>query len=255
MNSMLERILQFPIAIFNKLRLYMDLSRATHEERYILSFCTEDFKHTLEKRGRFVSPGLAKRSQTGDEIVSIVDIKRLFILHEFCKASLVIPGDVAECGVYKGGTAFVLANVLKNREKSEDKTLHLFDSFQGLPDKILPIDSDHRPGHFGDSSVGLVKKRLEGYQHRIYPGFFENTLDQIKNSTFCFVHIDVDIYSSAKECTEFFYPRINPGGFIIYDDYGFSSTKGVKFSVDEFYRDKLESPIVLPTKQCLIIKI
>lgn len=51
---------------------------------------------------------------------------------------------------------------------------------------------------------------------------------------FCLVHIDCDLYESAKTCLNFFAPRIVPGGFIIVDDYDFELCPGVEKAVDEF---------------------
>ncbi|MBI4994112.1 class I SAM-dependent methyltransferase [Candidatus Peregrinibacteria bacterium] len=221
------------------------------EQPELMDFYPDDFKIIIANIGKFGSPGAAKRGETKDELIAIVDVPRSLILHEFCKLCLPIEGDIAECGVYKGGTAFVLANVLKH--SGSDKQLHLFDSFTGLPD-TLPVDGKHKKGDFGDASLNVLKKRLHGYDYKAYAGFFENTLNEVSKLHFCFVHIDVDIYSAAKECTEFFYPRLKKGGIIVYDDYGFGSTKGVKLAVEEFYKTKPEKPVVLPTKQCIIIK-
>lgn len=205
----------------------------------------------LAKTGPMVSGTLARDSRTGDQLVMIVDPFRALVLHQLLLASLDIAGNVAECGVYKGGTALVLAGTL--RDAASSKALHLFDSFQGLPD-TLPVDGPHRAGHFGDASLALLRRRLEGFHYEVHPGFFSDTLASVSEHTFCFVHIDVDIYSSAVECTEWFYPRVPPGGVIVYDDYGFESTQGVRLAVDEFYARRPEHPIVMPTAQCLVIK-
>ena len=41
---------------------------------------------------------------------------------------------------------------------------------------------------------------------------------------------------------------------MIFDDYGFPACRGEKDAVDEFFADKPEKPITLPTGQALVIK-
>ena len=72
---------------------------------------------------------------------------------------------------------------------------------------------------------------------------------------FSFVHLDVDIYTSTLEALKFFYPRINRGGAILSHDY--PGAVGVKKAFDEFFEDKPEIVIELPTGtgQALVIKL
>ena len=86
-------------------------------------------------------------------------------------------------------------------------------------------------------------------------GLFSDTLHQIENKTFCFVHIDADIYSSVLECCDFFYTRLVNGGIMVFDDYGFLSCPGAKKAVDQFFQDKIESPIYLETGQAIVQRI
>jgi O-methyltransferase len=69
-------------------------------------------------------------------------------------------------------------------------------------------------------------------------------------------HIDVDIYTAVRDCLEFIYPRLVPGGTVVIDDYGFPSCVGARRAVDEHFADGLpEAPLCLPTGQCLIVKV
>jgi O-methyltransferase len=69
------------------------------------------------------------------------------------------------------------------------------------------------------------------------------------------VHIDVDIYQSVRDCIRFLYPRLVPGGFMVFDDYGFPSCPGARRAVDEAFASLPEVPLCLPTGQCLVIKL
>ena len=60
------------------------------------------------------------------------------------------------------------------------------------------------------------------------------------------VHVDVDLYEPTLASLAFFYPRMNPGGVMVCDDYGFTTCPGATKAVDEFLHDKPEKMIALP---------
>ena len=119
-----------------------------------------------------------------------------------------INGDIAEAGVYKGGSAKLIC------EAKGDKTLHLFDTFEGLPE-LYAID-DPKQFHKGQYSVTCaeVKNFLKKYQNvYFYEGLFPSTAEPIKNNFFSFVHLDLDLYEATLNSLEFFYPRMNKSEF------------------------------------------
>ena len=182
---------------------------------------------------------------------TVVDEERCYLLFQLARYVTSLNGELAEVGVYKGGTARLIAcaSILKN------KTLHLFDTFSGLPKVNSEKDTHWQGGEFSDTSFDEVKKYLSDIKNvKIYKGFFPKTADPIQDKIFCFVHIDVDIYQSALDCYEFFYKRLIDGGIMIFDDYGFIGCEGLKGAVDEFSFANDIYPIYLPTGQGMIIK-
>ncbi len=158
-----------------------------------------------------------------------------------------INGDIAEVGVYKGGSAKIICEAKKG-----NKQLYLFDTFEGLPD-VEKIDISFTKGQLV-ASIDDVKNYLKKYSNiHFYKGFFPKTGEPIKNRKFSFVHLDVDIYSSTLSGLNFFYPRLNRGGVIISHDY--IQAAGVRKAFDDFFKDKPEPIIELPRTQCLIVKI
>jgi O-methyltransferase len=147
--------------------------------------------------------------------------------------TLRLEGDLIECGSYRGGSAAVVAQLLKDT----GKVVHLCDSFQGLPE---PCEKDnyHGKGSFGDTSAADVRQGFEelGVAVKIHEGWFSETLRGLQHLRFCTAHIDVDLYESVRECLEFCYPRMTPGGIMIVDDYGDPRCLGVKAACDEFLR-------------------
>jgi len=185
-----------------------------------------------------------------------VTADRCYTLQQLCQHCLHIAGDVVECGVYRGGTAHLLATTIADSRSSA--RLHLFDTFAGMP-KAADLDpSHHRQGDFGDITLQSVQTYLSPYAERIeyYPGVIPQTFPQDRSLRFSFAHIDVDLYRSVFDCCAYIYPRMTPGGMMVFDDYGMPHYKeAAKKAVDDFFRGKVESPIVLRTGQCLVIKL
>lgn len=157
-----------------------------------------------------------------------------------------VDGDLAEVGVYMGGSAKIICKAKGN------KTLHLFDTFEGLPEPSKK-DANFFKGQY-KSSLSSVQKYLADYTSiAFYKGMFpESTTESVKKCRFSFVHLDVDLYSSTRASLEFFYPRLNKGAVLISHDYGYS--QGVTTAFQEFFNNKPEPIISLPERQCLIVK-
>ena len=138
-----------------------------------------------------------------------------------------VPGEIAELGVYQGGSARFLARAFPKRR------CILFDTFSGIPFKG---DSDkHNTGDFGDTSLDAVKRTLSDCLNvEFAPGIFPATAEPYKDETFALVYLDADQYQSTKDGLEFFWPRMSPGGVIALDDYLWPNCPGVKQALDEF---------------------
>lgn len=186
---------------------------------------------------------------------TVVSPDRCYILMNFASLCLNYEGDFAECGTYKGGTAYLIANLIDSAGKQ--KVLHLFDTFTGMPVFADPKRDNHKPGDFGDTSLSSVKMFLQKFKFINYHvGIIPNTFNDVENSYFSFVHIDVDLYPSTLACCQFFYPRLVKGGVLICDDYGFKGyERAAKLAIDDFFKDKPEKVIYLPTGQAIVIKI
>ncbi len=182
---------------------------------------------------------------------TLVDRERCFMLYQFFQQATPLGGEVAEVGVYRGGTAKLFGNMLSRA--GIDRMIHLFDTFEGMPETSAERDL-HKRGDFADTSLEGVSKYLSDGSFSLHKGFFPDTATPIKDKKFSFVHVDVDIYKSVLDCCEFFYTRLLPGGIMIFDDYGFISCPGAKQAVDEFFSNKAERPIYLSSGQCVVIK-
>lgn len=127
-----------------------------------------------------------------------LDLERNHHLKESLK-EIKIDGEILEFGVYKGSSINIIAETLK------DKTVHGFDSFEGLPedwpithkDKLNPENIKHKKGYFAVDKLPEVKENV-----KLWKGWFENTIpqyiEQCQPKQIAFLHVDGDLYSSAK---------------------------------------------------------
>lgn len=161
--------------------------------------------------------------------------------------ALTQPGDIIECGVYRGGTLRQIAKTAK--DNSPEKTIFGLDSFEGFPeDGITDADTQFMrgksrlAGKFKDAFD--VPTRLEQFAQaydirlELRKGYFEHTLPGVVDRTYCFLHIDCDTYAGHKEVLEALYDRVVPGGIVAFDDYQDPSWPGATKAVDEFFADK-----------------
>jgi O-methyltransferase len=183
---------------------------------------------------------------------TLVSPDRCYLLARFAQHAANLPGSFAEAGVFRGGTALMISRLLAD----SGKTFYLFDSFQGLPAQSTSHDNYYREGAFKaqEAETRTLLRDYEGFL-RFRVGWIPQTFAGLEEERFPFVHVDIDLYQPALDCCAFFYPRLVPGGVMIFDDYGFPACRGEKEGVDEFFADKLETPIVLPTGQALVVKL
>jgi O-methyltransferase len=159
-----------------------------------------------------------------------------------------IPGDFAELGTYKGYTARLIHHY------APERILHIFDTFDGFPEKSMDADKElvNNPISkklFTDTSVEKVKSVVDSRNGNVfyYKGYFPESIPEtFKKNTFPFVHLDADLYLPVKDGLQFFYERMNKGGFILIHDY--NAWIGARKAVDEFFKSKPEIPIPMPDK-------
>ncbi len=169
------------------------------------------------------------------------------VIMDFLKRTDGVPGNVAECGVFRAATLLSISLYLKQR--SLGKKVFGFDSFEGFDDDITTdlalvsaSDSEKRKGGFSNTSLDLVQRRIRALDLEktveLVPGFFKKTLGQEKCEQYAFVHLDCDIYESYRAGLQYFYPRLERGGIILFDEYNDPPWPGCNQAVDEFLSDK-----------------
>jgi len=177
---------------------------------------------------------------------------RRWMVAELTRLTAGVPGDTAECGVFQGAGSYLIASA--GAQHGHERTHHVFDSFEGLS---TPTGIDGAFWRKGSLACGLdvVRANLQMFKHvSLHKGWIPDTFGDVSRSTFAFVHIDVDLYQPTRDSIAFFYERMNAGGIILCDDYGFTTCPGATKAVDEFLADKSEKMIALPTGGGFLIK-
>lgn len=163
------------------------------------------------------------------QLQTLISLDRLANLIRYSVLTKELEGDVCEFGVFRGGSLELLA------ELNPHKNVIGVDSFEGLP---TPIELDsHLEGDFKETDYEALRGYFKtiGSNVELVKGFSPNVFKNIHPyKRFSLVHVDVDLYNSCMDAADFFYPRLVDGGVMIWDDYGFDSTKGAKKAIDEF---------------------
>lgn len=147
-------------------------------------------------------------------------------------ASNAPPGNFAEIGVYKGGSASLLYQIAEE----QGRKLFLYDTFAGHPDNHHASDDQnvHPPNHYSDAIDPNELQRLLP-NAIINIGVFPQTL--VDMSPLAFVHSDADLYYVTKAICTLLPPRMVPGGQLYFDDYGHVGCEGVRQAVCEVFGD------------------
>lgn len=147
-----------------------------------------------------------------------------------------IPGSTAELGVYRGDFARIINEVFP------DRTLYLFDTFEGFDQQDLGIEKDSGfsggTQDFSGTSVEMVLEKMPNPANCVIrKGYFPESAAGVEDD-FAFVSIDADLYKPIVDGLSFFYPRLARGGYIFVHDYNNDEYKGAKAAVRQFCREQ-----------------
>ena len=160
-------------------------------------------RRPIEKyRKRKIAPPLqpgAAFFALADEVVAhkrtLLGYDRLYVLWQTIRNVVDAPGDVAEIGSYRGGSAHFIAKSFITFTGHE-VPIHIFDTFEGHPaGAITPNDEHHTAGQFGGTDFDKVRGLLAPFtQLTIHKGDVSASLPHLAESTYRLVHIDTDLY-------------------------------------------------------------
>lgn len=151
-----------------------------------------------------------------------------------------IPGDVVELACNIGTTALYIRRLLDMI--NSEKTYHVYDSFEGLPEPA-EIDGDLcKKGDMQRDKEEIINSFLVADLEIpvIHKGWFAEIPDNEYPEKICFAFFDGDFYSSILDSFCKVYHKMTPGGIILIHDYEGAQLPGVKKACDYFLKDKPE---------------
>ncbi|MEQ8714143.1 MAG: TylF/MycF/NovP-related O-methyltransferase [Cyclobacteriaceae bacterium] len=189
------------------------------------------------------------------KMFTMTSIERMYTLYEATNFIIGkgLKGDFVECGVWKGGSAMMIAHLLVKND-IHDQKIFLYDTFEGMP---RPSDSDVSPRGFSalnffnevstgnDSSTwclatldevreNLLSTGIGTDQLIFVKGKVEETIpDNLPKNSVSLLRLDTDWYSSTKHELVHLYPLLEEGGALIIDDFG--AWEGAKKAVVEYF--------------------
>lgn len=184
-----------------------------------------------------------------------------------------LAGSLVECGVWRGGAVGLMALAHRAAAGELRRELHLFDSFEGIPEPDAEKDGAKAvqqirsvggetggrlqavagfyekfaggPGTLEDNRA-LLEQRLglDAARLHYHVGWFQDTVprDAAAIGPIAILRLDGDWYASTRICLEHLYDRVVPGGFVIVDDYG--CYEGCRRAVDEYLGERGERPFL-----------
>ena len=169
--------------------------------------------------------------------------------YELYKMTSQVPGEIVECGVFKGASLVRFAMFRDLSGNPFRKKIIGFDTFGKFPETEFQQDKiprEHFLNYAGSESISR-KQLIDVLKHKGINKFIElvegnilKTVPAYLNShpelRISLLNLDTDIYEPAVTILECLYPRIVKGGILLLDDYG--SFPGETKAVNDYFKTK-----------------
>jgi len=165
---------------------------------------------------------------------------RFFALERAARRVANVPGNACEVGCFRGLSAYIAAAAF--RDIGKKLTFHICDSFEGLSE---PTAADAAQGNENAEafkardyrcSEADVRAHLAEFDcFEFHKGWIPAPFKKIENERFRYTHVDVDLAEPTRDSIEFLWPRLNPGGVMMLDDYAGMRFPGAKRAIDAFF--------------------
>jgi hypothetical protein len=184
-----------------------------------------DPRHDFDEARRRVGVDWPSRAHT------MIGVRRLDNI-QYCAEQVLaddIPGDFLEAGVWRGGACIFMRAVLE-AHGVRDRAVWVADSFLGLPQNEVRQDDRRFANDVQPDQAYLAVSRqqvehnfslygLLDDQVRFLEGWFSDTLPAAPVKRLAVLRMDGDLYSSITDTLVNLYPKLEPGGFCLIDDY------------------------------------
>jgi O-methyltransferase len=152
-----------------------------------------------------------------------------------------VPGAVVEFGCYAGTTSLFIRRLLDERGESADRAFHVYDSFEGLPEKSI-ADQSAAGADFMAGKLTVRKKAFLRQFHAanlqppiVHKGWFDELTDADVPEQIAFAFLDGDFYGSILRSLILVWPKLAPGGMVLIDDYQRAELPGAERAVRDYF--------------------
>lgn len=156
-----------------------------------------------------------------------------------------IPGAIVEFGCYSGTTSLFIRRLLDETGQSGKRTFHVYDSFEGLPEKggedSSPAGQAFKAGELAVSKKELLREfRAANLKPPVvHKGWFNQLSEKDVPEQIAFALLDGDFYDSILSSLKLVWPRLTKGGVVLIDDFGREALPGVERAVRDFFGGQL----------------
>jgi O-methyltransferase len=167
-----------------------------------------------------------------------------------------VEGGIVEFGCYSGTTSLFIQRLLQAGDPG--RPFHVYDSFEGLPDKSS-LDQSVAGDQFKTGELHATKSNF--VQHfkqahlplpTIHKGWFDElTTDDVPKSI-ALAFLDGDYYGSIKSSFKLITPNLSKGAVIIIDDYQSEALPGAAKAVDEWLLNRPHLPLRIEQSLAII---
>jgi len=167
---------------------------------------------------------------------TLLDEMRLYELWQLAAQVSHLQGDAIEIGCWRGGAGCLIAS--RARLDAQGATMFLCDTFTGVV-KAGGQDSVYVGGEHADADAATVRRLVDAMgltNVELLIGIFpDDTGAQVADRRFRFAHIDVDVFEGARDSFTWLFPRLCVGAIVVFDDYGSSTTDGIRTFIDQLH--------------------
>ena len=169
-------------------------------------------------------------------------------------------GDFVECGVFQGFMSVCILEYLKWNDVAGDRRFYLVDTFSGLvaeqvteEEKALGRLEKYR--EFYDDTFDTARRNVSPYKNVVLvKGIVPDVLPQVTATHVAYLHIDMNCSPPEVAALKYFWPKMEKGGVILFDDYAYLSYETQKEALDRVATEFGIAITSLPTGQGLLIK-
>ncbi len=195
----------------------------------------------------------------------------IFLAHyELFKHVIDLPGCIIELGVFRGASFFSWSVFLETFcPFDRHRKVYGFDTFEGLgrfttkdgADEEGRIETDESVGRFEGSFESTAKEAQTLVEMHNADGMFPGMerskvivgdiletlptfVEENPGLAISLLHFDVDLYEPTRKALELLYPKVVPGGVVVFDEYGLLAWPGETNAVNEYFATLPEAPVI-----------